>query len=403
MCRADAVAILLDFGMQPICNRFLASPMEEQYLHPITIGQCAACGLVQIIDPAPAHELVPPYDWITYKEPEDHLDRLAETIMGLPGVSSKSSVAGISFKDDSTLARLEGLGIEHTWRVDPEGDLNVSHQGGGVETVQDRFTSQTALEMADRYGRPDVVVARHILEHAYDAPGFLEALKQLIRPGGFVVMEAPDCARSLDGPDYSAIWEEHTLYFTEATFNSSLGLAGFDTVKFEQVAYPLEDSLVAILSPVQREHPAPPGHDTVGEVGRARAYAAQFDSYKATFRRLLEQTRQDGGRVAMFGAGHLACTTINLLELGDLIDFVVDDDPNKQGLFMAGSALPIRAREALVADGVSLCLLGLNLDIEARVIGNNSAFTAAGGEFMSIFTASRFAAMAEFSAAGMDC
>ena len=389
VCKEAEVVRLLDFGKQALCNRFLQRASGEEYTPEMVIAQCDACGLIQIAGPVPATELLPRYEWITYKEPEDHLDELAGAINALPGITSRSTVAGVSFKDASTLARLERLGVGRTWQIDPAGDLGVDAPGAGVETVQDRLTIETATDLAEKYGHPEVVVVRHILEHAHDPLGLMEAMRALVAPDGYVVFEVPDCTRGLEGFDYSSLWEEHILYFTSETFQRSIDTSGFERVMFKIFKYPFEDSLVTIVRP-RRQGAAPlAGGDWLGaERSRARAYSAQFTSAKASFREFVSGHRKADGGVALFGAGHLACTFVNLLELDDYIDFVVDDDSRKQGLLMPGSALPIYGSDALVGRGVKLCLLGLNPDVEDKVVANNRAFVEQGGEFYSIFSVS---------------
>src|SRR5688572_13575938 len=100
-CNGISVGLLADYGSHPLCNRFLREPEAEEFLHPMRLGQCQQCGLVQMLAPVPASELVPPVDWITYNEPEGHLDAVAETLASLPGLSAGSVFAGVSFKDDT--------------------------------------------------------------------------------------------------------------------------------------------------------------------------------------------------------------------------------------------------------------------------------------------------------------
>ena len=91
------------------------------------------------------------------------------------------------------------------------------------------------------------------------------------------------------------------------------------------------------------------------------------------------------GRIAVFGAGHISSTYINLMEIDDLIEFVVDDDSNKQDLYMPGSGLPIKKSISLINENVQLCLLTQNPESEKRVILNSSEFLEDGGKFVSIF------------------
>ena len=87
----------------------------------------------------------------------------------------------------------------------------------------------------------------------------------------------------------------------------------------------------------------------------------------------------------MFGAGHLSCFWINVLGVEAELEFVVDDHPAKRGLRMPGSRLPIRGSSALLEENITLCLLSLSPESEAKVLAKNPEFLARGGSFASIF------------------
>lgn len=91
------------------------------------------------------------------------------------------------------------------------------------------------------------------------------------------------------------------------------------------------------------------------------------------------------------GAGHLCCAFVSFLNLDNYFEFVVDDNPHKQGLFMPSSHLPIYKSAALLENEIKLCLLSLSPDSEAKVVQKNQAFLQRGGTFHSIFPASQLA------------
>ena len=390
VCRSDTLAPLVDIGPQPISNRFLRAPGEAEERYPIALRQCEACGLVQIDRPVPAAALVPPYNWVSYNEPEGHLDGLVDILVSLHGVAPGSVAAGVSFKDDSTLARLERKGLQ-TWRLDLHDDLGVSDASGhGVETVQDRLTPESADRIVQRRGRADLLLVRHILEHSSRPLDFIEALKRLVTPGGYIVVEVPDCSRAMDGCDYTTIWEEHTLYYTPDTFRQTFPFAGLGVVRTENYPYPFENSLVAIAT-ANAPGASPPLPATVSsEQRRGRTFGQSFSGRREKVRRFLTAHRHSGP-IALFGAGHLACTFISVFGVADAIECIVDDNPNKRGLYMPGCGLPIVGSSALLEQGISLCLLSLNPIGEEKVIGSQQAFVDRGGVFASIFPASAHA------------
>jgi hypothetical protein len=203
------------------------------------------------------------------------------------------------------------------------------------------------------------------------------------------VFEVPDATRALDRLDYTTVWEEHTLYFTPATLRACLESNGFEVVSLESHPYTLEDSLVVIACPSDPEASATVRAKAVADasgadgtdVNRAARFVREFPRVRERVRRQF----RGHGRVAMLGAGHLTGAFVNLYGLADRVEFVTDDNPNKHGLFMPGSRLPILPSSELAARGVDLCLMTVRPEIEDAVVAKNAAFTARGGRLASVF------------------
>lgn len=393
LCGSMAAAEAIDFGDQPLCNRFLEDPSAEEARFGLALRICLACGVVQLADPAPTEELRPRVDWLTYNEPEGHLDDLALALTTLQGIDRASaSVCGISSKDDSLLRRLRNLGYHRTYRLDPARDLGIDDTRAGIETIQARLTPERAEAWVQRHGPADILIARHVLEHARDPRLFTASLRSMVAPGGYVIVELPDCEKALSLRDYTTVWEEHTLYFTPYTFHFGMQALGFVVESISCIPYVLENSLVAIMKlPRERVTAAVDPLRVEEEVTRARLFAAAFGKRQTQLVEGLSLVRRKQGRIVVFGAGHLACTFVNLFGLGGLIDCVVDDNPNKVGLFMPGSRLPIVHSQVLADPSIALCLLSINASGERSVMDKHPSFTARGGVFRSIFPASPLA------------
>ena len=392
MCRACGKLLhgkTLDFGYQPLCNRFLLNPADPEYTHPLVLGVCKSCGLLQLLDPPPGGEITPRFPWITYNEPEGHLDHLTDRLLGMAEAQMVSVAGGVSYKDDTTLERLRVRGVNSVWRIAPE-ELGVHGVKVEIETVQDRFDQEKAASISKRHGGADVLIVRHILEHVHDVGRFLAALKMLIKPEGVFVFEVPDCTNVLTKKDYSTIWEEHVLYFTPVTLQTCLASNGFAVLRMENYSYPLENSLVTLARPHRAGRILPPSEqDRESELDRALDFFTAFPLEKERYRQVLAEYRHRGSKIALLGAGHLACAFVNLMGLREYIECVVDDDPNRQGLFMPGSRLPIKSSATLSDREIRLCLLSLNLLNEDKVIAKQKSFVERGGELRSIFPASR--------------
>lgn len=391
-CHQKKIEKLIDFGKQPICNRFCRSQEEQQDMYPIILNYCKACGMVQMNDPFPMEELLPRFEWITYSEPEDHLDDLVDKIIKLPGLSKEAKICGISFKDGSTIDRFKDRGFGDAWVINPREDLGIADARAGIETLQSYLTKEKACSIVEKQGKFDLVIVRHVLEHAYDTDGFMEAIAELVKDNGYIFYEVPDCKKALERCDYTTVWEEHILYFTSGTFRALLETNGFSIASFVSYPYPFEDSLVAIIQPGGGPNKGLTlTSDITEEINCIKHFAENMPKISAQLRSFFSDYIKDHGKIALFGAGHLACKFINLLGLKDYIDFVADDNPSKKGLFMPGSQLPIKESAKLLEDNIKLCLLSFNPLNDDKVIAKNQEFINRGGEFYSIFSASKYA------------
>jgi hypothetical protein len=382
LCRRPAIAPPLDFGAQSLSNRYLRAADEAQPAFPLSIGVCVRCGTAQLLDLAPPEELRPRFDWLSYNEPESHLDDVASLIRRLPGVGPNSIAGGLGYKDESTLRRLRNLGLAGVWLADDRTDL-------GVDLLQRNLTPAATERLVRVHGRPDVFVLRHLLEHAHDIHAVLTGLRRLVAPGGHLVLEVPDAVRALERCDYSTVWEEHVFYFTPATLRQCLALAGFEVVRLESYHYSLENSLVAVARPAWGPQPLRSPREVRVETERMRRFIDRYPGVRGERAASLRR-----GRTALLGAGHHGAAFLNLFRLGTAVDFVVDDDPHKHGLYMPGSRLPILPSSQLVERAVNLCLMTVRPEVEAAVVRKNEAFAARGGRLASIFPDSSYALQA---------
>lgn len=384
-CRKKTVVDMLDCGPQPVCNRFLVDPTATEATFPLVISQCDSCGLIQIHHPAAVEEIRPRWDWIGYNEPEGHLDALVEELASLPQITRESLIGAIVFGGDTTIARFRQRGFQRTWRIDLQRDLGVSDRNAGTETIQERLTPESAGQIARQHGQFDLLVVRHMVEHAHDVRRFLAAIHSLLKPGGLAVFEVPDCEQAFATCDYSILWEEHVFYFMPVTFRHCLEAAGFGVMAIQRPAYSLV-ALTRAQSPAAPTKHVLPAEIVAQEKARMRSFAQSLPGQRDAIGTFLVETRAQKGPIAFFGAGHLACVYINLLQMKEHLDCIVDDHPRKRGLFLPGSRLPIVGSASLVERGIKVCLSPLSPETEAKVASNNPEFIASGGRFASIFS-----------------
>jgi SAM-dependent methyltransferase len=335
-----------------------------------------------LFDKFPFEAIVPTYKWaVRYAEPEEHLDRFTQTLMQLKGIRKDSKILGLSFKDTSLLRRLKKKGFKNVYLV-TKNDLEIDREVYGPETIQHNFTSLRAGKIASKKGKQDIVIIRHLLEHAYDPVGLVNAARELLRPGGYLVLEIPGVDKALRALDYTTVWEEHVTYFTRQTFRWFFPNIGYSLIFFKEFRYILENSIIGI----GQMHEAGKmtflsTEELSAERKQIQHFADAFIQEKKKLHKLLKRLR----KTVLFGAGHLGCVWVNLFDLSKYVLGFIDEDRHKVGMFTPGCHLPVRRPGPKTIDSADLCLLSSNPNNEKQILKRQKKVLSGIMSYASIF------------------
>lgn len=382
LCLQATVEVLLDFGDQPIAHRYLATPDELEYTHPMRLGFCHSCGLSQMVDPVPPSQLYTQYNWLSSWKWNPHLGELLDTIERLPGLTKSSKLLEIGSNDGSFLEELRDRGFSNLVGLEPADDASAASIERGIATVHDYFTRDVAQGIVEEFGYPDLIVARHVLEHVADLPTFAISLREALQPGAYLLIEVPDFEFHQRAIDYSGMWEEHVNQFTAETLARFFADVGIPVESVES----LEFNGKALVAYGRYSAEAPRVHVQAGADLAARAflYRDAWPGFAAEMREYLGSQKSAGKRVGVYGIGRRAIVLINVCDVADCIEFAVDDQSERQGKYVAGSHLPIHSTDVLLNGELDVCLLGVNAENEDSVTGKLREFVQHGGEFVSI-------------------
>jgi len=326
----------------------------------------------------------PRFEWLAYNEPENHLDAVVENMCRQSDIDIDSRIVGLTYKDDTSLARFNKAGYKTIYRYDPALDFGVEDRCAGLETIQGVLAAAATSQLAAKHGLADLLLARHVLEHAHDPVAFLSTISNLIAPGGYLLLEVPDCTKFVGACDYSFVWEEHITYFSRETLAALIARAGLTLCEILTHSYRYEDALIAIVwnkpsNGAKRNE----SQDILRLLRAGEVFSQRHAEVRTQIQRRLRAWRRDGKRIAIFGAGHLAAKFINFYSIGEFIECVIDDHEHKREMLMPGSRVPIRGAAAL--KDIDICLLSLSPESEEKVMAKRHEFREDGGRFTSIF------------------
>ena len=390
VCQSENLRSTVSFGKQPPSNRFLLPGVDSlapEEFYPLNLGYCLQCDTMQLVGRMPIELVRPRYSWLVYNEPEEHLDDVVNKLTGLSNINASSRFLGITYKDKSSLSRINHLGFPHTECIS-ESDLQCSTEPFGLETIQEILSSEaTTKRLRAIYGRSEIILLRHIIEHASDASNLIRSLRGLLKPDGYMMFELPDSKKIFRANNHAFIWEEHISYFTEASVGQLAKAVDAEIVWLKQFPYPYENSLVALFQFSDSKKTSAVPQMPKSSASVLENFSKGLDTSSEKWRKKLQDHCAKGEKVAVFGAGHLAVKFINFYNLRGLIDCVIDDHPDKIAMTMPGSDIEVVPSSELLLRGIRLCISTLNPESEKKVRGKLTNFFDAGGDFVPAFSA----------------
>ena len=228
-----------------------------------------------------------------------------------------------------------GVGVDPSYvpgRLDPE-------RTAGIEFIQDFYSEKYAGLGGD------AIVCRHTLEHIHPVADFLRTVRKAIgdRLDTIVLFELPDVLRVLRETAFWDVYYEHCSYFSLGSLARLFRQTGFEvldlSMAFDDQYLLLEAQPAAgptgTLAPLPAEDDLQPLADAVRDF-EPRLAARIADAQDEVMRAV-----KDGRRTVVWGSGSKGVAFLTTLGINEEIEYVVDINPRKQGMFMAGSGHPI--------------------------------------------------------------
>lgn len=360
LCHSTDLRAVIDLGDMPIAHRLLRTRDEPEERFPFEVFACAHCGLPQIVKPIDPDILYRQFNYnFSSWKPEPHQPDELDTIGKF---TRHESVFEIGCNDGLFMDKLRERGAKTLVGVEPNPVSGKIARERGIKVYADMISPALCHDAVAQSGKFDLVVSRQVLEHIVDFENFFACVKIALRDDGLLFIDVPDFEPGSTVGDVSVLWEEHVSYFTEPTLLALLARHGFEPVSVKKYNFS-GGSLAVAARRAAGPLTAPAASSGVGE-----RFGQRAREYGARLRPLLERARKGGAQVAIYGAGCRACTFTNTHEMSDLVQLSIDDQKERQGMFLPGTRIPIASPDELNRGSAPLvCLLAVNQENEAVV------------------------------------
>lgn len=349
----------LELGDLPLANN-LVSPADQdkkEFRCPLSLVRSPQSGLVQLTHVVPPDLMFKHYLYVssTTQTFKDHFAEYAKTVGAKLGGKPKALAVDIGSNDGLLLACYEQAGMRAVG-VDPAENLAAEANRKGLKTLNRYFDAECVETILSEYGPADAVSANNVFAHIDDVDSVCRNVFRLLGPEGIFVIEFPYLVTMVEQKLFDMIYHEHLSYIAVHSLKYFMEKHGFEIFDIQEVSSH-GGSLRVFNKKRGAKHPV---GVTVGrllakekqegylEEGIYQRFAADVYQIKNDFCSLLRDLKKKGGRIAGYGAPAKASTILNFYGLGtESIEYLVDDNPLKQGLRMSGVGIPIVSSEQL--------------------------------------------------------
>ncbi len=390
LCGGAALATVMELTPTPPANAFVTAEAttSPQATYPLDLNLCEGCGHVQlgvVVDPA---VLFRDYVYVSGTSPTfvRHFERYAAALADRAGGLSEKLAIDIGSNDGTLLGFFQEQGAR-ALGIDPAVEIAKAANAAGRETLAGFFTPDLARSIAAERGRAAVITANNVYAHADDLSAFTHGVRDLLADDGMFVFEVSYLADVIEKSLFDTIYHEHLSYHAVAPLTRFFGAHGLTLFHVERIdthggslrcfvqhadgPYSTDPSVAAAVA---REDAA-----GLQRAATFLAFAARVGGIKADLTRTLRSLKSSGARIAGYGAPAKATTLMYHFGFGtDVLDFIVDDSPLKQGLFSPGLHVPVLPSDQIAARGIDTVVI-LAWNFADAIKERLAAFREAGG------------------------
>jgi methylation protein EvaC len=394
-CRVSGAPLtkVLDFGMQPLGNGFLeAKHFKDEYFFPMEIGYSEVSMMFQLIEqPAPEKMFHDHYAFYssTSSFMTQHFKQFADQVIQ-SGYLSKSDpfVVELGCNDGIMLKNFAEQDIRH---LGIEPSLNVAQEANkhGVRTRSDFFSEKLAEIIVNEEGQADAFLAANVMCHIPDIVGVVKGIKKLLKPTGVVMFEDPYLGDVIAKTSYDQVYDEHVFLFSALSIQYLFGLQGMELIDVlpqkthggsmryvlaHRGAHPVKDAVKHLLAKEKSQ-----GLDRLATF---ETFSANVEQSRANLVALLKDLKAQGKRVAGYAATSKSTTVLNYCDIGpDLIEYICDTTPIKQGKFSPGAHIPVVPYETFKSNPPDYAVL-LAWNHAEEIMAKEKEYVSAGGKWI---------------------
>jgi SAM-dependent methyltransferase len=393
LCNGIDLTKVLTLTPTPPANAFVKKKEvgKSQKKFPLELYFCRSCSHLQLLGVLNPSLLFHNYVYVSSTSINfvQHFKDYANTCVKKFNLTSGDLIVDLG-SNDGVLLDFFKKNKMNVLGIDPAKSIASKATARGIETWPEFFDLSVATQIKNKKGFASLVTANNVFAHADNLSGIVKGIRSILTGDGVFVFEVSYLGDVYEKGLFDTIYHEHLAYHSIqplVAFFENLSMDLFSVSRIPSHGGSIRGMVQLAGGP----------HNTDGSVCSLINYEkkikldklttwTRFESkvnlLKEELNKLLKNLKQSGKSIAGFGAPAKATTLMYHFNLGsDIIDFIVDDAPLKQGLFSPGLHVPVLPSEALYKEKPDYVIL-LAWNFTEHIIYNHKSYLDSGGHFI---------------------
>lgn len=382
----------ISFGKMPIANGFLKEEQfSTEYFFELKVAFCEKCKMVQLVE-QPLREMMFNENYAffsgTSKAMAIHFKEFADHVSANYLSKYDPFVVEIGSNDGIMLQYFRERNVRHLG-VEPSANVAEAAKMKGINTISEFFDEKLAYEIVQKYGQADVFLGANVMCHIPYLHSVLQGIKILLKNNGVVIFEDPYIGDVVENTSYDQFYDEHVFLFSATSITYLFERHDMELIDVEpqwthggsmrytiagKGVYPVSKNVYECLEKEKAQ-----GLDAPSVYDR---FKMNCEDSRNALNALLKSVKKEGKRVVGYAATSKSTTIINYCGItADLIEYISDTTPIKQGKYSPGVHIPIRPYEEFLAAYPDYAVL-FAYNHAKEIMAKEQQFIASGGKWI---------------------